>query len=178
MNKALPILLLCMFVMYISGYLLLFQLKHTQLVNSIESRSGTAAFASGELITFMVPQSDTTDGEKLIWKDSKEFMYNGSMYDCLSREVRENKIIYSCFQDEEENLLFATLDKFLKDTSSAGKKEARQLIKLLFTQYTTPESGYQIGYNESPGKDGAYTFNLKTWTIPPGSYPPEKQFIS
>lgn len=56
-----------------------------------------------ELVLLKFSQWETET--KLRWKHSKEFEYNGQMYDIVSKEIKGDSIFYRCWWDHEETLL-------------------------------------------------------------------------
>ena len=62
-----------------------------------------------EKLSFTYKQSE----EELDWKHSKEFEYNGKMYDVISVQKRRDSISYTCWLDKEETELNIKLKTIL-----------------------------------------------------------------
>lgn len=61
------------------------------------------------LLTFTKEETKT----KLRWEHSKEFEYNGQMYDIVSQEIKGDSIFYRCWWDHEETQLNKNLKKLV-----------------------------------------------------------------
>ena len=64
-----------------------------------------------ELVLLKFSKEETK--EKLQWEHSKEFEYNGQMYDVVSKEIRGDTIYYRCWWDHEETALNKKLKKLV-----------------------------------------------------------------
>ena len=67
---------------------------------------------SKELLVKLIFTKDEIN-TKLKWEHSKEFMYNGKMYDIVESIEKDNIIIYYCWLDKEETILNNKLDNLL-----------------------------------------------------------------
>lgn len=59
--------------------------------------------AKEELVLLKFSKEETET--KLRWEHSKEFEYDGQMYDIVSKEIKVDSIFYRCWWDNEETLL-------------------------------------------------------------------------
>ena len=50
-------------------------------------------------------------GNKLNWKDEKEFELNGNMYDIAKVEIKSKQVIVYCIQDDREEELISNFEK-------------------------------------------------------------------
>ncbi len=78
---------------------------------------------------------------KLRWEHSREFEYNGQMYDIVDTEIKGDSIFYRCWWDHKETQLNKKLDKlvvqaFGKDPQKRNKQE--QLFSF-FKSFFSPE---------------------------------------
>ena len=85
-----------------------------------------AGIDKSELVFFTFSLIDTKT--KLDWKHSKEFEYNGEMYDIVEKTHTKDSIQYLCWWDHEETKLSKQLSKLLvsafqSDAPSKNKKE-------------------------------------------------------
>jgi hypothetical protein len=79
-----------------------------------------------ELVYFQFSQKESK--KKLKWKHSKEFEFNGEMYDVVKKITSSNSIQYWCWWDHEETKLSKQLSKLLvgafqSDVPSKDKKQ-------------------------------------------------------
>ena len=76
----------------------------------------------------------TEEFEDLDWKNEKEFVLNGVMYDIIEKIITRDSISISCIDDKQESKLFANLSKQIdqnSDLSATGKPISKVLLKLL-----------------------------------------------
>jgi hypothetical protein len=75
---------------------------------------------------------------KLQWKHSKEFEYNGDMYDIVTSESRGDSIVYWCWWDNKETQLNKQLAQLVlrslnRDPQNQNQKwQIQNIIKSLF----------------------------------------------
>lgn len=85
-----------------------------------------AGIDKSELVYFQFSQKESQ--AKLKWKHSKEFEFNGEMYDVVKKITSSNSIQYWCWWDHEETKLSKQLSKLLvgafqSDVPSKDKKQ-------------------------------------------------------
>jgi hypothetical protein len=82
-------------------------------------------------LVFTVHESNT----QLDWKHSREFQYNGEMYDIVDREVRGDSIHFWCWWDHEETALSKKLVALLggMQKENPAQKNGQQVF-LNFTK--------------------------------------------
>jgi len=112
----------------------------------------------------------------LQWKHSKEFEFNGSMYDIVEAEVKDGKVHFWCWWDNKETKLNQQLDNLLvgawnNDPAQRRNKEhLNQLYKSLFIE-THPIST-QKPYVDQERAIIPYEFGFLTRAYPPPVPPP------
>ena len=76
--------------------------------------------------------------EQLEWENKHEFRYNEQMYDVISQEWKEGKLVLQCISDEKETEL---LNKYIKVTreNNSSKKTLASLIQLVLAQFIIPD---------------------------------------
>lgn len=78
-----------------------------------------------------------------IWKHSKEFKFNGSMYDIVDRIDTEDSVHFYCFLDKKENKLKADFNKHFehnkedKKNNSSGRALLALQVMDMFSNNTT-----------------------------------------
>ncbi len=70
-----------------------------------------AGIDKSQLVFFTFSQKESQT--KLIWKHSKEFEFNGEMYDVVKKITSTDSIQYWCWLDHEETKLSKQLSKLL-----------------------------------------------------------------
>jgi hypothetical protein len=114
--------------------------------------------------------------EQLKWKHSREFEFNGEMYDIVEEEMTGDTMHYWCWWDNEETRLNQQLDDLISKSSGTNKeqKQTQQRLSQFFhSLYITfiPASLQWIPKINRP--DFKYHFNIKTIDISPPNPPPE-----
>lgn len=85
-------------------------------------------------LKFSIPESKS----KLNWEHSKEFEYEGMMYDIVKAETGIDSVSYWCWPDHEETALNKTLNKLVdialgtNQKSKENRQNLADFIKLLY----------------------------------------------
>ncbi|HBC05599.1 MAG TPA: hypothetical protein DC015_15730 [Aequorivita sp.] len=116
--------------------------------------------------------------KQLRWEHSKEFEYEGQMYDVVSKEIKGDTIYYRCWWDHEETALNKKLQELVAQTFDKDKDKQRTQKQLtnyfqsffcstLFEwQATVPEDLVEI-YQTIVYEDNFSTIRLSPPTPPP-----------
>ena len=116
--------------------------------------------------------------KQLRWEHSKEFEYEGQMYDVVSNEIKGDTIYYRCWWDHEETALNKKLQQLVAQTFDKDKDKQRTQNQLtiylqsffcstLFEwQATVPEYLVEI-YQTIVDADNFSTIRLSPPTPPP-----------
>ncbi|MCC6720869.1 MAG: hypothetical protein IT243_01600 [Bacteroidia bacterium] len=104
------------------------------------------------LLKFTLPQTQSS----LNWEHSKEFEYNGQMYDVVEKKFKGDTIYYWCWADNKETKLNKQLDKLLlhalgcNTNNKENQKRLSNFYKSLFfekfsiiTQFYPPNKNKQ-----------------------------------
>ncbi len=70
---------------------------------------------------------------QLLWEHSKEFEYNGQMYDVVSQEIKGDSIFYRCWWDYKETKLNKKLKKMV--ASAFDQNEDNRALQKSFFSY-------------------------------------------
>lgn len=94
----------------VASVFLYFQFEKATIRREIK-RKMIAGMDRDELVLLKFSKKDTL--EKLRWEHSKEFEYNGQMYDVVARQIKGDSIYYHCWWDHEETELNQKLGKLV-----------------------------------------------------------------
>lgn len=114
--------------------------------------------------------------EKLKWKHSKEFEYNGQMYDIVETEIHGNTTYYWCWWDYKETALNKKLTTLLANFLDHNQQSKNTKIRFsnfyqsLFYSKSKPWEALQIKLISE--KKYIYNFNYTSLHFPPPSPPP------
>lgn len=136
MKKATSIILLFVFLFNSMGYLIVFKAMQYQAKKEIKSII-KSNLKPNELTEFCFEEKDLG---KLVWLEKdKEFIYNGTLYDIVKIEEIAGKTRLFCLNDEQEEQLFADLDKQVNLHIASDKPvkndSTKQLVKSILEDY-------------------------------------------
>lgn len=112
-----------------------------------------------ELVLLRFHKEETKS--KLRWEHSKEFAYEGEMYDVVQKEQRGDSVFYRCWWDNEETKLSRQLSGLLSKNLGQDKQQEDSRAKL----YKFLQSLYCSGNSVQP--DAGLTCNLIHWKDEP-----------
>lgn len=108
--------------------------------------------------------------------DEHEFRYGGKMYDIVRQESHGDTTWYYCLADEKETQLFAQLEELVKRGMRQNPEQQQRLERLLslfgLLFFGPGEDAVGSDTNTEMAVSN-YCFELKTWTTPPPTPPPE-----
>jgi len=136
MKKAASILLLFVFLFNSVGYLIVFKTMQYHAKKEIKSIIKNN-LKSAELVEFSFSEKDL---KKIVWLEKgKEFIFNGTLYDIVKTEKIDEKTLFFCINDKQEEKLFAHLEEQvnLHITSDKPIKNdaSKQLVKSVLEIY-------------------------------------------
>lgn len=123
------------------------------------------------LLEFSLEEID----EKLRWKHSKEFEYNGYMYDIVERETRNDTTYFWCWWDHEETELNKQLEELLAHAMGKhpqNKQSKEELIDFYKSLYFQHNSEVTSDARQLKMHLNAYSNLYKSFSIQPKSRPP------
>lgn len=106
------------------------------LVRKSVKRRLIAGVESSELVLLKFSKEETQT--KLRWKHSKEFEFNGQMYDIVETSFQDDSIFYRCWWDHAETALNKKLDKLLAEAwghAPVKKDSSEKLVSFLKSPY-------------------------------------------
>src|SRR5690606_23325545 len=122
-------LLLVLFAPVMTIYLYL-QFEKSAIRREIKWKM-IAGMEEEELVLLKFTKEETQT--KLRWEHSREFEYNGQMYDIVSKEVKGDSIFYRVWWDHEETKLNKSLKKLAAD--AFDQDEENRKTRLNFQTY-------------------------------------------
>ncbi len=115
-----------------AGYFIVFKARQIQIKSEVK-RLIKSAVPEEQLVVFSLTP-ETMHG--FSWIHSKEFRYNGEMYDVVRKvSVSAGNTELYCIHDVKESGLFAHLDRLVKDAMNHDRK-GPGLLKVLSAFYT------------------------------------------
>lgn len=131
-KKSLSIFIISLLLFNSSGYILLyisslhFVKKH--IIKAIDRNE-----YDKEIFLLTLSKKDIADGKIAFqWIHSREFRYNGKMYDIKKNLSDNDSLRVYCYYDEKENLLEELFHKFAKSESEKSKQKNNNINLLSF----------------------------------------------
>lgn len=125
------------------------------------------------LLQFSIDESENL----LKWKHSKEFEYNGEMYDVVEKLEGKDSISYWCWWDHEETKLNKQLTELIEQTAAESpnhQKNKEQLFQYLNSLYFTAPVDWISNQKEILKQIySGYKNDYSSLSFPPSSPPPD-----
>jgi hypothetical protein len=144
LKKNISILVLSLFIYNTFGFLAVHPLLSTHYKNlgmkKVENYSGE------EMIELLILNKEDIVGNKIDfkWIHSREFRYNGEMYDIVKNEESDNRLFLYCIHDKEEKKLNEEFAKKIQDNSTNTKH--RQLSSHLNILLSEPVQAEKLSF--------------------------------
>lgn len=118
---------------------------------------------------------------QLRWKHSKEFEFNGEMYDVVEKEIRNDSVYYWCWWDKKETKLNKKLDALVKRATerlplnSHKKQTLNNYLSSFFNNFSS-----HYDFNDTQRKAESFTIYLCNYTsrsLKPDIPPPKSSLV-
>jgi hypothetical protein len=130
--------LLLLLLLQSGGPMLLFAIQQQQIRREMKKRI-KAGVAEEELVMLAIPKSlEAAPNNRFQRIHSREFRFDGLMYDIVRQEERGDTTFYTCILDELESELFANLHRMMHDEMQSNpdrKRQQRKATQLLDSKY-------------------------------------------
>lgn len=122
MRKTVAFLLLAAICFNSIGYYLMHRYLQQQIKKEIKAMMKQSV-PSEELVAVVL---NSKNSDEFKWIHSKEFRYQGIMYDVISMDVMKDgtKLLY-CITDKQETLLFKNLGRYVCNSMNSDPKNTR-----------------------------------------------------
>lgn len=100
--------------------------------------------------------------QKLEWEHSREFEYNGKMYDIVESKVKDDSVYYWCWEDNEEtelNIKLNTLAEKDVGSNNTNNENLKRLSNFLFSLFYSNEDPFNTENNKKSSSLSAYYIN-------------------
>lgn len=124
-------MLVSVLIFHLFGYFAVFKVMQQNIKKQIKTTIKQGV-PENELHCFRFPADKDLQREMGIrWLEKKEFTYKGNMYDVVHKQSDGEFVIYKCVNDTQEKVLFAGLDKQLRNAMNKESKNSKTLNLLL-----------------------------------------------
>lgn len=118
------------------------------------------------------------ESERILrWEHSKEFEFEGEMYDVVDVEVKGDSVWYWCWWDKEEtklNRLLNALTAQAMGNNPQSKEKITQITNYLHSLFLPRKLDYEAFTNKYHAYLQFYNSLYKSIDIPPEAPPPER----
>jgi DUF2075 family protein len=121
--------------MNIAGYHLVFNFKRNEIKTEMAELINSSLKQKG-VQRLIISLTDKVAINELIWKDGKEFEWNGVLYDLVQKTEDNGKLLLDCIPDKKETSLQKDYARMNKDNLPKSNKGAIQLLKIISSVYT------------------------------------------
>ncbi|WP_041294118.1 hypothetical protein [Ignavibacterium album] len=115
-----------------SGYLILF-ISSTHFVKKIVHEKLLDEELKDEITLLSISKKDIAENKiSFQWVDSREFRFNGKIYDIKKNLSDADSLRFLCYYDDKENLLEELFHSFSKSEIERNKDRSNQISLLTF----------------------------------------------
>ena len=135
MKNATTFFLLFIFSFNIGGVYVIFKIQQHQIKREIVNQI-KQGISEDELTSITISSENES---QLIWKDSEEFSYKGTMYDIVHIEILDNNTkVYHCISDNQETNLIAKYNKEFKKKRKDRNNRTNSAKTIKYVQKINP----------------------------------------
>lgn len=160
------------------GYLVIFKIQQYQVRREIKQRL-KAGVPEHKLLLLKIPRALEEQPNSSFQRiHSREFRYQGNMYDIIRQELHHDTTWYYCILDAKETGLFANLDEMVKRETaqnSRNKPQLERLYQLLNVLFIVQRVLPQPPASKKERALANYHLGLQTWISTPPTPPPKVQ---
>lgn len=175
-KKIISILLLLVFLTPVATIYVYLQIEKATIKHKVKWKM-IAGMQTEELVLLKFTKEETQT--KLRWEHSKEFEFNGQMYDIVSTQVKGDSIFYHCWWDHEETNLNKKLNKLVADIfdqDEDNRKTQRSFHTYLQSFFCTTIFDWQTKPSQKflvVNQNFLYLEIFNSYRFPPPTPPPK-----
>lgn len=151
-----------------------FHLEKKKIKTEVD-RKLSAGIDKTKLVHFRFSADDSKT--KLTWKHSREFVYQGQMYDIVEQRQDGDFILYTCYKDNKETRLEKNKEKIIADAIGQDpirKNQSEKLTNFLKTVFSQDSfTWFPLSPESSSVKISIFKFLFSNFSPAPHSPPPK-----
>ncbi len=121
LKKCLTILLASFLFINSGGFIIIFYQVQNSVKSKAEEYINSGNYEKDKVVKFRLDKKELySNVNGIVWKDKKEFEYNGALYDIISIESDSNEVIIYCLNDVAESKIVKNFSQDINDLA-AGK---------------------------------------------------------
>lgn len=168
--------LLCFLLLQSAGSLVVFKLQQFRIRHEIKQQI-KAGVPEEEFVLLKIPRTLEQNPNATFQRiHSREFRYEGKMYDIARSEAHGDTTWYYCIADVKETQLFANLDALIErdmNHNPRRQEESKNLQRLINTLFLVDTPQLRWNHPEADLESLPYLFQLNIWNPIPSPPPPE-----
>mgnify|MGYP006977845296 CR=1 FL=1 len=173
MRKTISILLALVFFFQSLGCLVIFKLQQLQVRYRVKHHL-ISELPDSELTLIKLSDEEANPSWQFLGSD--ELRYSGTMYDVVRKESHGEQTWCYCYRDTAETKVVNKLNNIVDDQMNHNPKRRKQrqafhrLLKSLFRGH---HQHPKVVHPFIASIRSLYSFQVKTWTAPPLTQPPQ-----
>ncbi len=176
MKKVLSISLLLIFLFQMTGYFFVFKIQQREIRKEFKRLLQTGIAEDKLVVIEFDKNSKFAKSEEIKFIESHEILYHNTFYDIVRKEILGSVTRYFCIADHDETILFARLNRIMKDEMNKNndRKKQNNNLKQLLNLFAFSVVLHDFNaFASDISSQTNYNFSLKLW-IPFPLVPPPK----
>jgi len=145
MKKVVAIALLCLFLINIGGYSVLYWIANQQASKELQSQLDRDEFSGSQAITIKVPVSLPYQPDRDYERVDGEFEYQGQFYKLVKQRVLSDTLYVVCVIDSKKKALVDGMNELTKTNVAPTADESSSATQPLRIANTNPIQYYSHG---------------------------------
>jgi hypothetical protein len=141
MRKIISTLLTLIFVLYLGGVQVMYWVKMSTCKQQVQTLIHGHKLSRKNTIDFSFTPSEYS---ALSWsEENKEFNYKGQRYDIMAMQFYSDKILITCYSDDNESILVEAFSGFIKkmfSSSQQNNNSNNDIASNIYKEYIPAES--------------------------------------
>ena len=179
--RKLTLLLLLFVFLQPSIYFVVFRVQQYQIRREIKLKIKNGVPEDELVLLKLHKNAPEKRSNLMLWLFKKEIRLDGKMYDVVRQEEHGDTVWHFCILDEQETVLFASLDNQIRQEMNhnpAKNERSTKLLRSLSLWYLPAEISHKIQKFTALPEFPAYYFLPKSWVSTPKTPPPELVSLS
>ncbi len=143
--------MVALLLIQMQGTWLVFKLQQTAIRHEVKQQIKAGVPASDLVVLRIAKVWEETHNARFEREHSKEFRFDGEMYDIISSQDEGDTTVYVCIHDVKESGLFANLDCMIETEANTpiNKKSRQSLEQLIAAKYVQESLVFNVPLQET-----------------------------
>lgn len=132
LKKCLTILLALFLFINSGGFIIIFYQVQSSVKSRAEYYIRSGSYEMNKVVKFRLDKQELYSNVRgFVWKDNKEFEYNGTLYDVINIESNYNEVIIYCLNDVAESKIMQNFSQDINDLASGKLNNTKYKTSLV-----------------------------------------------